>query len=41
VTIGELFTGTVLFPGDTNNDMLVRFMDAMGPLSNKWQNDML
>lgn len=35
VSLGELFTGTVLFPGDTNNDMLVRFMDAMGPISYK------
>ena len=35
VTLGELFTGSVLFPGNTNNDMLVRFMDAMGPLSYK------
>lgn len=35
VTLAELFTGSVLFPGKTNNDMLVRFMDAMGPLSHK------
>jgi len=35
VTLAELFTGSVLFPGKSNNDMLVRFMDAMGPLSHK------
>jgi len=35
VTLAELFTGSVLFPGKTNNDMLVRFMDAMGPFSHK------
>ena len=35
VTLAELFTGSVLFPGKTNNDMIVRFMDAMGPLSHK------
>ena len=35
VTLAELFTGTVLFPGKSNNDMLVRFMDAMGPFSHK------
>ncbi|KAL3810118.1 hypothetical protein ACHAXA_008251 [Cyclostephanos tholiformis] len=35
VTLAELFTGAVLFPGKTNNDMLVRFMDAMGPVSHK------
>ena len=35
VTLAELFTGSVLFPGNTNNDMLVRFMDTMGPLSHK------
>ncbi|KAL9185190.1 hypothetical protein ACHAXT_002967 [Thalassiosira profunda] len=34
-TLAELFTGSVLFPGKTNNEMLVRFMDAMGPLSHK------
>jgi len=34
-TLAELFTGSVLFPGQTNNDMLVRFMDAMGPFSHK------
>jgi len=35
VTLAELFTGTVLFPGKSNNDMLVRFMNAMGPFSHK------
>lgn len=34
-TLAELFTGSVLFPGKSNNDMLVRFMDAMGPFSHK------
>jgi serine/threonine-protein kinase PRP4 len=35
VTLAELFTGSVLFPGRTNNDMLKRFVDTMGPFSNK------
>ena len=35
VTLAELFTGSVLFPGNTNNDMLVKFMDTMGPFSHK------
>ena len=35
VTIAELFRGTVLFPGNTNNDMLRLFMDSLGPFSNK------
>eukprot|EP00562_Extubocellulus_spinifer_P005921 CAMPEP_0178528474 /NCGR_PEP_ID=MMETSP0696-20121128/31824_1 /TAXON_ID=265572 /ORGANISM="Extubocellulus spinifer, Strain CCMP396" /LENGTH=350 /DNA_ID=CAMNT_0020160135 /DNA_START=21 /DNA_END=1075 /DNA_ORIENTATION=- len=35
VTLAELFTGSVLFPGRTNNDMLRRFVDTMGPFSNK------
>ena len=35
VTLAELFTGSVLFPGLSNNDMLVRFMDTMGPFSYK------
>ena len=35
VTLAELFTGSVLFPGKTNNEMLVRFMDCLGPLSHK------
>jgi serine/threonine-protein kinase PRP4 len=35
VTLAELFTGSVLFPGNTNNDMLRRFMDCLGPFSNK------
>ena len=35
VTVSELFTGTVAFPGRTNNEMLRRFMDTRGPFSNK------
>jgi len=35
VTISELYTGSVLFPGNNNNDMLKKFMDAMGPFSYK------
>lgn len=35
VTCAELFTGLVLFPGRTNNDMLRRFVDAIGPFSNR------
>jgi len=35
VTLVELFTGSVLFPGRTNNDMLKRFVDTMGSFSNK------
>ena len=34
-SLAELFTGNVLFPGRTNNDMLQKFMDAVGPFSNK------
>lgn len=35
MTLAELFTGSVLFSGNTNNDMLRRFMDCLGPFSNK------
>ena len=35
VTISELYTGSVLFPGTTNNDMLKKFLDTMGPFSFK------
>ena len=35
VTIAELFRGIVLFPGNTNNDMLHLFMESLGPFSNK------
>ena len=35
MTLAELFTGSVLFSGNTNNDMLRQFMDCMGPFSNK------
>mmetsp|Transcript_41363 Transcript_41363/g.60502 ORF Transcript_41363/g.60502 Transcript_41363/m.60502 type:complete len:715 (+) Transcript_41363:1-2145(+) len=35
VTLAELFTGSVLFPGHTNNDMIRRFMESMGSFSNK------
>jgi len=35
VTLAELFTGSVLFTGTSNNDMLKRFMDCLGPFSNK------
>ena len=35
VTLAELFRGTVLFPGKSNNDMLNLFMETLGPFSNK------
>lgn len=35
VTLSELFTGSVLFPGSSNNDMLMKFMDCLGPFSHK------
>jgi serine/threonine-protein kinase PRP4 len=35
VSLAELFTGSVLFPGRTNNDMMKRFMESKGPFSNK------
>jgi serine/threonine-protein kinase PRP4 len=35
VTVAELFLGTVLFQGMTNNDMLHIMMQHMGPISNR------
>ncbi len=35
VSMAELFTGNVLFPGRTNNDMLHKIMQTVGPASNK------
>lgn len=35
VTLAELFTGAVLFPGSSNNDILMKFMDTLGPFSHK------
>jgi len=35
VSLAELFQGSVLFPGSTNNDMLRLFMESLGPFSNK------
>ena len=35
VSLSELFTGSVLFPGRNNNDMLKRFMESKGAFSNK------
>ena len=35
VTVAELFLGTVLFQGTTNNDMLHVMMQHMGPISNR------
>lgn len=35
VTLAELFTGTVLFPGHSNNDMIRLFMECMGTFSQK------
>ncbi|CAK9074081.1 unnamed protein product [Durusdinium trenchii] len=34
-TLHELFTGKILFPGKTNNDMLRLFMEVKGKLPNK------
>jgi serine/threonine-protein kinase PRP4 len=31
----ELFTGKILFPGRTNNDMLKLMMDVKGPFPKK------
>lgn len=31
----ELFTGRILFPGKTNNEMLKLMMDAKGPFPKK------
>ena len=35
VSLAELFTGSVLYPGRNNNDMLKHYMDSIGPFSNK------
>jgi len=35
VTLAELFTGEVLFPGRSNNDQLRMFMETIGPFSNR------
>ena len=35
VTIYELYTGKIMFPGKTNNQMLKYFMDLKGKFSNK------
>jgi serine/threonine-protein kinase PRP4 len=36
VTLYELYTGKIMFPGKTNNDMLKLFMDLRGKMSNKF-----
>jgi serine/threonine-protein kinase PRP4 len=33
--IYEIYTGRILFPGRTNNDMLYRFMEVSGPFPKK------
>jgi serine/threonine-protein kinase PRP4 len=35
VTLVEVFTGQVLFAGRTNNDMLSKFMESLGPFSHR------
>ena len=35
VTIYELYTGKILFPGKTNNEMLKLMMDLKGKMPNK------
>ena len=35
VTLYELYTGKIMFPGKTNNEMLKLFMDLRGKLPNK------
>eukprot|EP00979_Chaetoceros_neogracilis_P001952 scaffold349_cov267-Chaetoceros_neogracile.AAC.47 len=35
VSLVELFTGTVLFAGRNNNDMLKKIVECIGPVSNK------
>ena len=35
VSLAELFTGNVFFPGRSNNDMIKQFMDSVGSFSNK------
>ena len=34
-TIYELYTGKILFPGKTNNEMLKLMMDVKGKMANK------
>ena len=36
VTLFELYTGKIMFPGKTNNDMIKLFMDLRGKMSNKF-----
>lgn len=36
VTIYELYTGKIMFPGKTNNEMLKMFMDLRGKMTNKF-----
>lgn len=36
VTLYELYTGKIMFPGKTNNEMLKLFMDLRGKPSNKY-----
>lgn len=35
VTLYELYTGKIMFPGKSNNDMLKLMMDAKGKMPNK------
>lgn len=35
VTLFELYTGKIMFPGKTNNEMLKLFMDLRGKMANK------
>ena len=35
VTIYELYTGKIMFPGKTNNEMLKLMMDIKGKLANR------
>lgn len=36
VTLYELYTGKIMFPGRTNNDMMKLFMDLRGKMTNKF-----
>ncbi len=36
VTLFELYTGKIMFPGKSNNEMLKMFMDLRGKMSNKF-----
>ena len=36
VTLYELYTGKIMFPGKTNNDMLKLFMEFRGKMPNKF-----